>query len=337
MSPARRNQLRSGTLPRGSTTIGASAREHSSPRERFRHRQVGGVGFIECPQLSGKQWAWLKHGFTTRVGGVSTQPGGNVNEKVLNLGRRAWDTDENVLENRRRWLRALRPKSAFDEGLALLRQRHTDLVHVADESFAGGRRHVGDAMISETPGVLLAVQCADCLPILLADARKRAVAAIHAGWRGLLKRVVEKTVGRMRVAFDCRPGDLHAAIGPGIGACCYEIGAEVRDAFTSQFAYAAELFAEGPADAEAERLAAKYPNLFLTAAPPGHGPVADRALLLDLSAAARRQLLDAGLSDRHIYESGFCTHCRGDLFFSYRREKNHHGLQFGFIGVFSGE
>lgn len=319
----------------------------SSPRKKFRVRRAASLRLMECPELTGKRWAWMEHGFTTRVGGTSldpigasAQPGRHRNEKVLNLGRRAWDTDENVLENRRRWLRAIRAGSAppwRGERLALLRQRHTDFIHVADECFAGGRRRVGDAMISRTPGVLLAVQAADCLPILLADASRRAVAAVHAGWRGLLKRIVEKTVGRMRVAFDCRPGDLHAAIGPGIGVCCYEIGAEVRDAFTSQFAYAAELFAEGPADPEAERLAAKYPNLFLAARPPGHGPVADRTLLLDLSAAARRQLLDAGLADRHIYDSGFCTHCRSDLFFSYRRERDHHGLQFGFIGILPSE
>jgi YfiH family protein len=273
------------------------------------------------------------HGYTTRTGGVSAQPGRHPNEKVLNLGRRPWDSDENVLENRRRWLSAVRGDSRFSERLALLRQRHTDIVHMADEAFARGHRHVGDAMISATPGVLLAVQVADCLPILLADSRRRIVGAIHAGWRGLLKRVAEKTVGQMRLAFGCQPEDLRAAIGPGIGPCCYEVGAEVRDAFASQFAYASELFTEGPADAEAERLALKYPNLFLTGAPPGHGPVAGRTLLLDLSAAARRQLLDAGLSERHVHLSGFCTHCRSDLFFSYRREKNHHGLQFGFIGL----
>lgn len=312
--------------------------------EKFRLRQPGSLKVVECLGLSGESWAWLLHGFTTRIGGVSpdpheasggasTHPGRSPKAKVLNLGRRPWDSDENVLENRRRWLRALQAESNFGEHLALLRQRHTDLVHVADESFAAGPRRIGDAMISANPGVLLAVQSADCLPILLADARRRIVAAIHAGWRGLLKRIAEKTVGRMRITFDCQPGDLHAAIGPGIGVCCYEVGEEVREAFASQFPYAAELFVEGPGDAEAQRLAAKYPNLFLTARPPGHGPVADRILHLDLSSVARRQLLDAGLRADHIYSSGFCTHCRSDLFFSYRREKDHHGLQFGFIGI----
>ncbi len=324
-----------------SRTAGATVRRLPAARKAFRVREVGSIRLIECPQLAGgDRRAWLVHGFTTRRGGVSpdpigagVQPGRPANEKVLNLGRRPWDSDENVLENRRRWLRAIKAQSDFSEHLALLRQRHTDLIRLADESFAAGLRRVGDAMISETPGVLLAVQSADCLPILLADARRRVVAAIHAGWRGLWKRIVEKTVGQMRVVFDCQPGDLHAAIGPGIAACCYEIGQEVREAFVSQFAYAAELFVEGPAGAEAERLAAKYPNLFLTARPPGHGPVADCTLHLDLSAAARCQLLDAGVAENRIYESGFCTHCRNDLFFSYRREKDHHGLQFGFIGI----
>ncbi len=98
--------------------------------------------------------------------------------------------------------------------------------------------------MTDEPGLLLAIQTADCIPVLVADRRRRAVAAFHAGWRGTVKRIVETGVGRMRLAFGSRPEDLVAAIGPGIGACCYAVGEEVLSEFESQFSYARELFRE---------------------------------------------------------------------------------------------
>jgi purine-nucleoside/S-methyl-5'-thioadenosine phosphorylase / adenosine deaminase len=113
--------------------------------------------------------------------------------------------------------------------LALLKQ-----IHSSTCVDAGGRTGVlgqGDALLESTPGSVVAVKTADCIPILLADERNRAVAAVHAGWRGTAAQIARNAVNTMRQRFGSRPGDLHAALGPGIGKCCYEVGAEVAQQF----------------------------------------------------------------------------------------------------------
>ena len=123
------------------------------------------------------------------------------------------------------------------------------------------------------PGVLLGIQTADCIPVLVADRRRLAVAAFHAGWRGTVKRIVENGIGRMRMEFGSRPEDLVAAIGPGIGACCYAVGEEVLSEFESQFNYGAELFREVY---DTDPVRTKYPMLFMTQRAPGHSPTGAR-------------------------------------------------------------
>jgi len=116
--------------------------------------------------------------------------------------------------------------------LATLRQ-----IHSAACVLAAGRGGVlgrGDALLENTPGSVVAVKTADCLPILLVDDRRRAVAAVHAGWRGTVARVAQRAVEAMCAQFGSLPGDLHAAIGPGIGHCCYEVGPEVAAEFGQQ-------------------------------------------------------------------------------------------------------
>ena len=107
-------------------------------------------------------------------------------------------------------------------------------IHSAEWVYAAGRAGLlgpGDALIENTPGAVVGVRTADCLPILLADERLRAVAAIHAGWRGTAAGIARRTVEAMSRRFGSRPADLHAAIGPGIGKCCYEVGPEVAERF----------------------------------------------------------------------------------------------------------
>lgn len=266
---------------------------------------------------------WLVHGFSTRLGGVS-HPGGQLGG-ALNLGPTAWDTRENVLANRAMLLDAL---GAETMGLVTLEQIHSDVVHVLDALPPQPPR--GDAAVTHAPGVLLSVQTADCVPILLADTERRAVAAVHAGWRGTLQRVVAKTLGRMQMALGIRPENVVAAIGPAIGVCCYEVGPEVAQAYAAQFTQAGEWF-EGPF----QRLASgEEPNplKWLSMAPPGHSPPPPR-VRLDLRAANRWQLLDAGVPASNIILSEFCTACRTDLLFSYRKEKALAGRLMGVIGV----
>jgi YfiH family protein len=115
------------------------------------------------------------------------------------------------------------------EEMASLKQIHSSLSHVADRP--RGCVGEGDALITGRPGVTVSVRTADCFPILLADRRRRVVAAVHAGWRGTAAGVVTGTLEKMRAEFGSEPGDVYASIGPGIGACCYEVGPEVGRLF----------------------------------------------------------------------------------------------------------
>ena len=264
---------------------------------------------------------WLLHGFSTRRGGCSAAYGGSA----LNLGFTKQDTHANVERNREAFLRSLGadPRAWH---LVTQRQVHSDLVHY----IATPDPHpTGDGLITDRPGLLLGVQTADCLPVLLVDIKRRAVAAVHAGWRGTLSRIVEKSAGEMRRQFGSLPADLRAAIGPGIHSCCYQVGQEVRDKFHSRFAYAAELFRQLR---DSNPVREKYPLLFLTARAPGHGPE-ETLLYLDLVAANTRQLLEVGVPAQNISASPLCTSCRTDLLFSYRKEKGVVGRMLGVIGI----
>ena len=121
-----------------------------------------------------------------------------------------------------------------------------DRAHPARLQTADGRAVLrGDGMMTNVPGVFLGIQTADCVPVLVADVRRRAVAAFHAGWRGTLARIVERGIGTMRLRYGSRPQDLLAAVGPSIGPCCYAVGEEVRHEFESQFAYAPRALQRG--------------------------------------------------------------------------------------------
>jgi len=265
--------------------------------------------------------SWLVHGFSTRPGGASRLDAGGA----LSLGFSDGDARENVLANRTKFLAAL---GAEHMKLVTLRQVHSDILHVLDAFPEQMPR--GDAAITRAPGLLLAAETADCVPILLADTEQRAVAAVHAGWRGTLRRIAAKTLGRMQMTFGTRPEDVVAVMGPAIGGCCYEVGPEVAQAYAGQFAQAREWF-DGPFD----RLAAgeePSPPKWLSMAPPGHDPPAPR-VRLDLRAANRWQLLDAGVAAEKTIASELCTACRTDLLFSYRREGARTGRLMAVIGM----
>jgi polyphenol oxidase len=190
----------------------------------------------------------------------------------------------------------------------------------------------GDALVTDRHDVLLSVRTADCLPVLLADVRLRVIGAVHAGWRGALARVIEKTVGELRRIFGSAPEDLVAALGPAIGRCCYEVGDEVVDAFRARFIQSDSFFCRRPHDADANYSRSRYALLFHTQAPPGHRRERDH-LHLDLAAVAHAQLTAAGLKPSAIHNSGYCTACRADLFFSFRREGAQAGRMMAVIGT----
>jgi YfiH family protein len=118
--------------------------------------------------------------------------------------------------------------AALPTELATLKQIHSNLVVMANSPGFCGE---GDALVTSLPGVAVSIRTADCYPILLADARNRAVGAVHAGWRGTAAHIAEKTLEAMRSEFGTSPADVSAAIGPGIGVCCYEVGEEVARQF----------------------------------------------------------------------------------------------------------
>jgi len=176
------------------------------------------------------------------------------------------------------------------ESLATLRQIHSGIIKYADRT---GCLSEGDVLLSDTPGLWVGVKTADCLPILLVDARHRAVGAVHAGWRGAVHGIAHKTVEAMAGTWQSRPDDLHAAIGPGIGPCCFEVGPEVAVQF---------------------------------------GKPAERTRI-DLPDAVRRQLIEAGLSPERIYSAGLCTVCHPGQFHSFRRDREKAGRMISVIGV----
>ena len=324
------------TVAPGRTRSRPSAR---SAKTEWILRGAGALRILQAAPF--ERLDWLVHGFSTRPGGVSqfdraarherstkSRNAADAPERVLNLGFTDWDRREQVLENRGKFFRAI---GAGNMRPVTLRQIHSDLPRRVDASFAQSDDAAqGDALFTREPGFLLAVQTADCIPILLADTRLRAVAAIHAGWRGTLRRIAAKTLGRMQMEFGTRPEDVIAALGPGVGRCCYEVGEDVAREFHAQFANAREWF-DGPFDALAS--GENDPNWlpWLTMMPPGHPPPPVRAKL-DLIAANHAILTDAGVARARISAADFCTACRTDLFFSYRRERTT-GRMMAAIGI----
>jgi len=266
--------------------------------EHFSFRNIGGLRLLVCDPL---ERIGFKNAFSTRLGGVSLLP-----VDALSLGNFRQDERENVIENRRRFLAAL---DAADWTLVTAKQIHSaDVRFVSGLEDARSEPREGDALTSDTPGILLAVQTADCLPILIADERSGAFSAAHAGWRGTLACIVARTVERMQQEYGSRPQDLHAAIGPGISAAVFEVGPETLIQFKDGFDYAENLISDTRPDGKAH---------------------------LNLNLANVRQLIACGLRADRIYDSALCTWLRNDLFFSYRRERGHEqpvGRLMGVIG-----
>ena len=178
--------------------------------------------------------------------------------------------------------------------LATLHQIHSaTVVHAGGRSGSLGE---GDALVENTPGVLVAVKTADCIPILMVDPERRAVAAVHAGWRGTAQKIAAHTISQMQTKFGSRAQDLHAAIGPGIGKCCYEVGPEVAAQFL------------------------------------GPGGKLNGPVHLDLPTINAQQIEECGVPSGHIYQADICTMCN-DEFHSYRRDQQKAGRMLSVIGI----
>jgi polyphenol oxidase len=286
---------------------------------------ANGVRWLPVP---GWELPWLWSGFSTRVGGRSRAYCAEDAPGELNLGFTADDDRAAVAANRRLLAEAVTGDASTP--LITIGQFHSNLlVRAGAKDAARERPRKADGLICGEAGILIGVQTADCIPVLVADPRRRAVGAFHAGWRGTVKRIVETGVGRMQLEFGSRPADLIAAIGPGIGPCCYAVGEEVLSEFESQFPYARELFREVY---DSDPVRQRYPMLFMNQCPPGHGQ-GSSCLHADLIEANRRQLLACGIPAASIQIVGGCTQCNPDLFFSHRGSGGSTGRMMGIIGL----
>lgn len=246
--------------------------------------------------------------FTTRGGGFSAGPYAS-----LNLGAGGGDDAATVAANGRRLAGAL---GFSPDGLARLRQVHGADVEVVERP---GRLGAFDAAVTDRPEVVLLVLAADCVPVLLVDPDRPAVGAVHAGWRGTAADAPGAAVRRMVEAFGSRPARLQAAVGPGIGPCCYEVDEPVAE----RFAAAGLPFEGWPG--------ARPPETELPIGRPAGDREGRARWRLDLAAAVRARLVAAGLDPAAVEVAGLCTACRPDLFFSHRRDGARSGRQAGLI------
>jgi hypothetical protein len=234
----------------------------------------------------------LVHGFCGRTGGVSAGP-----FATFNLAGWVGDASDAVAENWRRW-DALHPHLR----VARLRQVHGKLVHTIDSSHDGARPE-GDGIVTAAAGLALGIFTADCVPLLMVDADRRIVAALHAGWRGTLAGIAGEGV-RAMIALGARPSSIRAALGPSIGLCCFEVDAALAETFAREIPGAAVYTHQGC---------------------PGKA-------YLDLRAILHLQLEREGLAPASITNVGPCTRCANDLFFSRRGAGGAtSGLQMSFI------
>ncbi len=237
-------------------------------------------------------------GFTTRNGGVSRPP-----YNSLNLGFNTDDASYNVDGNRSTLARAfdLQPnqlltvKQVHGTDVLVIDQPNPDLSHFLNVEC--------DAVITDQPGIMIGVLVADCYPVLLYSPDKKAAGVVHVGWRGAAAGILKKAVQAMQASFGCNPGELLAAVGPGIGAHKYEVDRQVREAFR-----------QGT----------------------GHWEVISQEVALgkwhlDLRKSCLLQLQDAGLSAESMSAADECTCCHRELFFSYRRDAGKTGRQLGFV------
>ena len=243
----------------------------------------------------------LKHCFTTRAGGVSTG-----NYAAMNLGFSTGDSRENIRKN----FEIVCDEMGFSENeLVLSKQLHGDNVVLVDEKDKGAgilkesSFEEADALLCATPGVVLCLFFADCVPVLLYDEKKKVLALVHAGWRGTVKKIAAKAVREMVRLFSSDPADIRAAIGPSVHPCCYEVGREVASEFLCAFPNKEDIVQE----------------------------IKDGKFVCDLQRANVSALCFEGVKEESVSLSGLCTSCRHDEFFSHRAS----GGKRGSLAVFA--
>ena len=215
---------------------------------------------------------WLIHGFSTRPAGDFARL------EAASDAMPSWGAGDMTLES--------------------VCQIHSSTVHIRAADTASSERPRADALLTRDAGRLLTIRIADCVPMLFIDERRRAVGAVHAGWRGAAKQIAACAVAEMRRNFGSQPEDIEVAIGPAIGVCCYEVGPEVAAQFSPS------------------SVRPRQPHPYL-----------------DLIAENRRQLIDYGLIGERIHAAALCTHCDAKSFHSYRRDGDASGRMLALVGI----
>ncbi len=259
----------------------------------FIQQKANGLVFFTIPSFTSTRL--VKHGFSSRLGGVST---GECSS--LNLGFKRKDLPENVRQNFDKYCKVLEIETGQ---MVFATQAHKDKVAVIDEKDRGkGFLRATDifetdGLITDRPGVALVTFHADCVPLFFLDPKSKAIGLAHAGWRGTLARIGAKTIAAMKDKFGTDPGACLAGIGPSIGQCCFEVDEPVANEFRAAF--------PGHADRLIEPKEGKF-----------H---------IDLWLANQIQLIEAGVREENITTAGMCTACNKDIFFSHRRDQGRTG------------
>jgi len=241
----------------------------------------------------------IRHVFTTRKGGFSS---GRYSS--LNLGSKTMDKPAVIDKNQKKIAELTGMNSKM---WVCAEQVHSNKVYTVEKNFKNLNGNIKgvDALITNLPEVVLAIFTADCNPIYIVDPLHRACGLVHAGWRGTLDRIGMKTLYKMRNKFRTNPRDCMVVIGPSIGSCCYEVDEFVLEPLKNKFL-------------------SQWTN-FITKA--------DRRYYLDLKKLNKYQFQKAGVLEKNIYISRFCTCCREDLFFSYRASQGKTGRMAALLSI----
>jgi len=268
----------------------------------FSHR--GTIEYLEALPLTADDF--LLHAFPTRRGGMSSGCFAGLN---FSIGE--GDEAEGVAKNWRLLAESFRiDPSCF----VTMQQKHGDRIAVINEYCREiGSNNLGlpaelpdcDALVTSRPGLAIGVKTADCVPLFLVDRAKRVIAAVHAGWRGTALNIAGQVLDVFAARFSSRPGDILAAFGPAVGPCCYEVDGAVFHALSI---YGQE-----------GRTSFFRP-----------GATKDR-WMLDLTMVNRYQLEERGVPPAQIFSGAYCTACRGDVFYSHRRDRGRTGRHFSFL------
>lgn len=263
----------------------------------FEEKVVNDVPFLSYPLL--EKTGIVNHGFSTRLGGVST---GHCS--TMNISTTRGDDPESIAENKRRIAGAI---GVDVDSMTFTHQTHTTNVAVVKETDRGGRFLETDGMITNVPGICLVTFYADCVPLYLVDPVKKAIGMSHSGWRGTVGKMGKVTVQKMVEEYGCNPADIVAAIGPSICQDCYEVSEDVIDEFKKYFD---------------ENL---WGDLFYQKE--------NGKYQLNLWRANEEVFLEAGIKKNHIAVTNVCTHCNPEILFSHRTSGFNRGNLSAFLAL----